>query len=78
MRCAIEPADGTLEIHWWQEGKEKLRLELHCLNGLQVFSGGGKEYLVATFRDSHLHPLEFRLKPEICLRWGTSMLFPSS
>ncbi len=76
VRCAIEPGQETLEINWRQNGKEKLRLELHWVNGLRVFTGGGKDYLVASFRNNHLYPLEFHLKPGISLRWGTSMECP--
>jgi len=76
VRCEIEPGYGILNINWWHSGKEKLTLELHWVDGLRVVTGGGIDYLVATFRDQFLYDLEFHLKPEIRLRWATSTECP--
>jgi hypothetical protein len=76
IRCKIEPGYETLDITWWQGSAEKMTLELHWVNGLRVVTGGGIDYLVASFRDQWLHDLEFHLKPQIKLRWGTATECP--
>ena len=76
VRCEIEPGCEILNITWWHDGKEKLKLELNWVKALRVVTGGGTDYLVASFRDRYLYDLEFHLKPEICLRWTTSMECP--
>lgn len=76
IRCEIEPGYGTLNICWWQFGKEKMKLELHWVSAIRVVTGNGRDYLVATFRDQFLSDLEFHLKPDVCLRWGTSPDLP--
>jgi hypothetical protein len=76
VRCDIEPGCEILEINWWHDGKERLKLELNWVAGLRVVTGGGKDYLIASFRDQYLYDLEFHLKPEICLRWATSAECP--
>jgi len=70
--CEIEPGYEILNIRWWNRGREKIRLELRWVSGLQVVTGSGKDYLIAHFRDRYLEDLEFHLKPVICLRWATS------
>src|SRR3954464_324442 len=59
IRCEIEPGYEILNIIWWRDGKEKMKLELHWVRGLRVVTGGGLDYLVATFRDQFLCDLEF-------------------
>ena len=76
VRCWIEPGYESLEITWWQGRAEKMTLELHWVRSLRVVTGGGIDYLVASFRDPSLLDLEFHLKPEIKLRWGTSSVVP--
>ena len=77
IRCEIEPGYGILKLHWWQRGKEKLTLELYWVAGLRIVTGGGRDYLIANFRDRYLNDLEFQLKPESRLRWATSTECPS-
>lgn len=76
IRCEIEPGYEKLNIVWWRGAKEKMTLELNWVNGLRVVTGGGTDYLVASFREKHLLDLEFHLKPEVRLRWGTSNDLP--
>ena len=76
IRCEIEPAYDTLKLYWWHERKERISLELTWVLALRVVTGGGIDYLVASFRDSYLQDLEFHIKPEIRLRWATSAKYP--
>ncbi|MDX1947650.1 MAG: hypothetical protein SFU86_19790 [Pirellulaceae bacterium] len=72
VRCEIEPGYEKIKLNWWDGPEERLSLELNSVLGLRVVTGGGRDYLVASFRDPHLFDLEFHLKPTVCLRWGTS------
>ena len=72
IRCEIEPGYEKLTLTCWRDSEIWLSLDLSWVRGLRVITGGGKDYLVASFRDSHLCDLEFHLKPVVCLRWGTS------
>ncbi len=76
IRCEIEPGHEILNINWWHDGKEKLKLELYWVDGLRVVRGGGIDYLIARFRDQYSCDLEFHLKPEIHMRWATSTECP--
>ena len=78
IHCEIEPAYETVNITWWHGGKEKVKLELHWVGGLQVVTGGGIDYLIVKFRDRYSLALEFHLKPEIRLRWANSTEYPPS
>jgi hypothetical protein len=72
VRCEIDPSCGMLKLTWRHSGKEKLILDLHWVHGLQVVTGRGADYFIASFRDPFLCNLEFHLKPEVCMRWGTT------
>ena len=77
VRCEIEPGEEMLRLRWWHGRHERLALDLHWVRSLRVVTGGGRDYLIAAFRDEHLLDLEFHLKPIVCLRWGTSCSFPN-
>jgi len=78
VRCEIEPGYEKLTLTCWRDSVIWLSLDLHWVSGLRVITGRGKDFLVASFRDPHLCDMEFHLKPDICLRWGTSGDFPSA
>jgi len=78
IRCKIEPGYEKFKLNWWQGRDERLTLELSWVRALRVVTGGGKDYLVLSFRDPHLLDLEFHLKPTIRLRWGTSNECPQA
>lgn len=71
IRCEIEPAYEIIRLVWWRGQHEALSLDLHWVSGLRVVTGNGRDYLIASFRDQNLLNLEFHLKPQICVRWGT-------
>jgi hypothetical protein len=77
VRCEIEPGYEKLRLTWWHRAEERLSLALNWVRGLRVVTGGGTDYLIASFRDPHLLDLEFHLKPTIFLRWGTSNECPA-
>jgi hypothetical protein len=70
VRCEIEPGYEILNIGCWQNDKEKQTLEFQGVRGLKVVTGGGRDFLIATFRNKCLRDFEFHLKPEIRLRWA--------
>ena len=76
VRCELEPGYEILRLRWWHGSQERLALDLHWVHSLRVVTGGGRDYLIAAFRDEHLLDLEFHLKPVVCLRWGTSSRLP--
>ena len=76
IRCEIEPGYEIIKLKWWRGRLEMLDLDLYWVRGLRVVTGGGKDCLIASFRDPHLLDLEFHLKPTICLKWGTSSECP--
>jgi hypothetical protein len=76
IKCEIEPGYEIIRLTWWQGRHEKLSLDLHWVRSLRVVTGSGQDYFVASFRDKTLLDLEFHLKPQICLRWGTSSECP--
>jgi hypothetical protein len=69
--CEIEPGYERLEIRWSRDGVDLIHLDLHWVNQLLVENEGGREALVARFRDDHLLPLRLQLRPSIHIRWGT-------
>ncbi len=70
--CVIEPGYERLDFQWWHNQGRHLALKLHRVSGLRVVTGGGSEYLVATFRDDNLSQLRLQLKPTIECEWGTT------
>ncbi len=72
IRCDIEPGNEILELRWWRGRHEIVALDLHWVRGLRVITGGGRDCLVAMFRDPHLADLKFQLKPTVTLRWATT------
>lgn len=76
VRCEIEPGYETVKLTWWQGRIEKLFLDLHWVMALRVVTGNGRDYLNASFREPTLLDLEFHLKPNISVRWGTSPDMP--
>jgi hypothetical protein len=76
IRCEIEPGYEQIKIVWWHEERENMTLDLHWVRGLRVITGGGIDYMIASFRNPYLGDLEFHLKPEIKLHVATSAEYP--
>ena len=74
--CLIEPGYECLNFTWWHNQTKHLALELHWVSGLTVVTGGGNDYLVATFRDQHLSQLRLQIRPAIECEWGTTNELP--
>ncbi len=72
VHCRIMPSYEILRLTWWQSNEMRLSLDLNWVSGLQVVTENGHECLIASFRDTHLLNLEFCLKPNVCLKWGTN------
>lgn len=72
IRCVIEPGYEILKIVWWRGKQEAVSIDLHSVQSLRIITGQGRDCLIANFRSSEILPMEFQLKPTICLRWGIS------
>jgi hypothetical protein len=74
VECVIEPGYETLQFRWSQRGVEIVALDLHWVAGLTVESDGGREALVAHFRErSGVSKLCIQFSPHIHISWGTTM-----
>jgi hypothetical protein len=77
IECEIEPGYETLKFRWVQHGAEVMDLDLHWVSGLTVECDGGREALVAHFRErSGLLPLRIQFAPSIRVSWGTTGNLP--
>ncbi len=74
--CVIEPGSERLDFTWWHNQSKQLTLELHWVSALKVVTGGGYDYMIATFRDKHLSELRLQLRPTIECKWGTTNELP--
>jgi hypothetical protein len=72
IRCEIEAGYEVIRLKWWNQGQERLSLDLNRVRSLKVITGSGRDYFIASFQDALLLDLEFHLKPTIYFRWGTS------
>ena len=70
LDCDIEPANRTLEVAWTQDGESRLHLVLRRVRGLEIRPGPEREYLLATFLDDNLEPLQLQTKPTIAVHWS--------
>src|SRR4029434_642095 len=60
IRCEIEPGYEIIRLTWWHGTHDMLFLDLHWVRALRVVTSGGKDCLIAIFRDPHLLALEFQ------------------
>ena len=74
--CVIEPGYERLDFTWWHNDTKHLALKLYWVSGLTVITGGGCDYLVASFRNPFLSQLRLQLKPTIECEWGTTNDLP--
>ena len=73
VECVIEPGYETLKFRWVQSGTEVVSLDLHWVSGITVECEGGREALVAQFRERHgVLPVRIQLAPTIHVSWGTT------
>ncbi len=76
IHCELRPSYERLWLVWNREGTEILHLDLNWVSGITIETGGDRELLTATFRDTFLLPLELQLKPSVTVTWGTSAKLP--
>ena len=78
LSCVIEPGYEALVLDWMRDGEMVVHLDLRWVLGLEVRSGGGRESLVATMRDTHLKQLHVQTSPKLAVSWGTTGDCPST
>ena len=73
VECIIEPGYETMKFRWVQGDTKVLDLDLHAVSGITVECEGGREALVAHFREGRgVSPVRIQLAPAVHVSWGTT------
>lgn len=64
LTCAIEPAEGHIEVAWRHQGEEAVRVNLDSLRTLVVTSEAGISYLLAA-QEGNSVQLRLWLEPHV-------------
>lgn len=70
LRLEMHPAEGAVCAVWTQEGRERLRLDLHRVEQLRLEREEGQDTLVLRLRHAFADDLRLRVRPHVHLQWG--------
>lgn len=73
VECIISPAYRDLDLTWWRNDREIVRLSVTRVAEITVEREHGRELLQATLSGNSFLPLRLQLKPTIHLAWGMDL-----